>query len=138
MLFPRGFDTPLILQKHDGGYGYDSTDMAALKYRIQQLKADWVIYVVDSGQSLHFKQLFAAAREVGWATEAVRLDHVGFGVVQGEDKKRFKTRSGTSVRLEDLLKEARKRAGEIIEKRVEEGVCGLVTEEEKQVCWTMM
>ena len=107
--------------------------MTALKYRIQQLKADWLIYVVDSGQSLHFKQLFAAAREAGWATDAVRLDHVGFGVVQGEDRKRFKTRSGASVRLEDLLSEARKRAEDIIEKRVEEGTSGLVTDEEKQV-----
>ena len=107
--------------------------MAALKYRIQELKADWIIYVVDSGQSLHFKQLFTAAREAGWASDAIRLDHVGFGVVQGEDKKRFKTRSGTSVRLEDLLNEARRRAGEIIEKRVEEGASGLVTDDEKQV-----
>ena len=96
VLFPKGFETPLIIQKRDGGFGYDSTDMTALKYRIQEQKADWVIYVVDSGQALHFELVFAAARKAGWVGD-VRLDHVGFGVVQGEDKKKFKTRAGKSV-----------------------------------------
>ena len=96
VLFPKGFETPLIIQKRDGGFGYDSTDMTALKYRIQEMKADWIIYVVDSGQALHFQQVFQAAREAGWVGD-VRLDHVGFGVVQGEDKKKFKTRAGKGV-----------------------------------------
>ena len=96
VLFPTGFETPLIIQKRDGGFGYDSTDMTALKYRIQEMKADWIIYVVDSGQALHFQQVFQAARDAGWVGD-VRLDHVGFGVVQGEDKKKFKTRAGKSV-----------------------------------------
>lgn len=122
----------MILQKHDGGYGYDSTDMTALKYRIQQLQADWIIYVVDSGQALHFQQLFAAANEAGWADE-VRLDHVGFGVVQGEDRKRFKTRSGASVRLEDVLEEARRRAEGMIRERMKEGMSGLQDENDVQV-----
>lgn len=63
VLFPTGFETPLIIQKRDGGFGYDSTDMTALKYRIQEMKADWIIYVVDSGQALHFQQVFQAARD---------------------------------------------------------------------------
>ena len=82
-----------------GGFGYDSTDLCALRYRIQEQKADWIIYVVDSGQALHFQQVFAAARQAGWldTDREIRLDHVGFGVVQGEDKKKFKTRAGKSV-----------------------------------------
>lgn len=132
MLFPKGFEAPLIIQKKDGGFGYDGTDMTALKYRIQELKADWLIYVVDSGQGLHFQQVFEAAREAGWVGD-VRLDHVGFGVVQGEDKKKFKTRAGKSVRLVDLLDEARERATAIMKQRVAEGVSSLTDEKEIEV-----
>ena len=129
MFFPLEGKPPLIIQKSDGGYGYDSTDMTALKYRIQEQKADWVIYVVDSGQALHFELVFAAARKAGWVGD-VRLDHVGFGVVQGEDKKKFKTRAGKSVRLIDLLTEARERATAIMKQRVADGVSGLTDEKE--------
>ena len=124
MLFPPNFDTPLIVQKKDGGFGYDATDLMALKYRIDTLKADWVIYVVDSGQSLHFQQVFAAARQAGWVRDA-RLDHVGFGVVQGEDRKRLRTRAGSSVRLVDLLDEACDRAAAIMRQRVGAGLSSL-------------
>ena len=106
--------------------------MTALKYRIQELKADWLIYVVDSGQALHFQQVFEAAREAGWVGD-VRLDHVGFGVVQGEDKKKFKTRAGKSVRLVDLLDEARERATASMKKRVADGVRSLENENEIEV-----
>ena len=121
MFFPLEGKPPLIIQKSDGGYGYDSTD-----------KADWVIYVVDSGQALHFELVFAAARKAGWVGD-VRLDHVGFGVVQGEDKKKFKTRAGKSVRLIDLLTEARERATAIMKQRVADGVSGLTDEKELEV-----
>ena len=104
--------------------------MTALKYRIEEMKADWIIYVVDSGQALHFQQVFQAAKEAGWVTENIRVDHVGFGVVQGEDKKKFKTRAGKSVRLVDLLNEARERAVGIMKQRVADGVCGLTDEKE--------
>lgn len=124
VLFPKGFEVPLIIQKSDGGFGYDSTDMTAIKYRIEEMKADWIIYVVDSGQALHFQQVFQAARDAGWVG-SVRLDHVGFGVVQGEDKKKFKTRAGKSVRLVDLLNEAAEQATAIMKKRVEDGVSGV-------------
>lgn len=132
VLFPQGFETPLIIQKKDGGYGYDSTDMTALKYRIEEMKADWIIYVVDSGQALHFQQVFQAAKEAGWVTDKIRLDHVGFGVVQGEDKKKFKTRAGKSVRLVDLLNEARDRATQIMKQRVADGVSSLTDEKEME------
>ena len=133
MLFPPNFDTPLIVQKKDGGFGYDATDLMALKYRIDSLKADWVIYVVDSGQSLHFQQVFAAARQAGWVGN-VRLDHVGFGVVQGEDKKRLRTRAGSSVRLVDLLDEACDRAAAIMRQRVRAGLSSLSDEGEIARC----
>jgi len=132
VFFPLEGKPPLIIQKSDGGYGYDSTDMTALKYRIQEQKADWVIYVVDAGQALHFELVCAAARKAGWVGD-VRLDHVGFGVVQGEDKKKFKTRAGKSVRLIDLLTEARERATAIMKQRVADGVSGLTDEKELEV-----
>lgn len=127
-MFVPNFDVPLIIQKKDGGFGYDSTDLMALKYRALVTKADWIIYVVDSGQSLHFQQLFEAGRKAGWV-EKIRLDHVAFGLVQGKDKKKFKTRSGKSVRLTDLLDEACDRAAAILRQRVENGMSNLSEEE---------
>ena len=89
-------DIPLIVQKTDGGFGYASTDMAAIKQRIHDEKADWIIYVTDSGQYPHFESIFAAAKKAGYMPEdrEVRIDHVGFGLVMGEDNKKFKSRSG--------------------------------------------
>lgn len=128
MMFVPNFDVPLIIQKKDGGFGYDSTDLMALKYRTLVTKADWIIYVVDSGQSLHFQQLFEAGRKAGWV-QKTRLDHVAFGLVQGKDKKKFKTRSGQNVRLTELLDEACERASAILRKRVENGLSNLSEEE---------
>ena len=127
-MFVPNFDVPLIIQKKDGGFGYDSTDLMALKYRTLVTKADWIIYVVDSGQSLHFQQLFEAGRKAGWA-QKTRLDHVAFGLVQGKDKKKFKTRSGKNVQLTDLLDEACERATAILRQRVESGLSNLSEEE---------
>ncbi|KAF0852904.1 mitochondrial arginyl-tRNA synthetase (ArgRS) [Andalucia godoyi] len=110
---------PLIVRKSDGGYTYDSTDMTAIWYRIFQQKADWIIYVVDSGQGEHFELVFDAAKAAGWITDKIRVDHVGFGVVLGEDGKRLKTRSGDVVRLVDLLDEAVERAKKQLESREE-------------------
>jgi arginyl-tRNA synthetase len=90
----QGSAQPLMIQKSDGGYGYATTDMAAVKQRLHDEKADWVIYVTDEGQSSHFKLVFAAARKAGYlAPDGPRLDHVGFGLVLGDDGKRFRTRS---------------------------------------------
>jgi len=119
---------PLMVRKSDGGYGYDSTDLAAIRYRLQELDRDWVIYITDAGQATHFHMIFDAARLVGWVYEEHgrhRLDHVGFGVVQGEDGKRFKTRSGDTVRLVDLLDEAVVRMTASLGERIKEGKSSL-------------
>ncbi|KAF8073007.1 Arginine--tRNA ligase [Scenedesmus sp. PABB004] len=121
-VFVEGQEVPLIVQKSDGGYGYASTDMAAIKQRVQDEKADWVIYVTDAGQATHFDMIFAAARRAGWlppkgSLEAPRVSHVGFGLVLGEDGKKFKTRSGDVVRLVELLDEAKARCKESVRSR---------------------
>ncbi len=109
-VFVEGKEIPLIVQKSDGGFGYASTDMAAMKQRLTEEKADWIIYVTDVGQSVHFEMVFAAARKAGWLPvddkAKPRVSHVAFGLVLGEDGKKFKTRSGDVVRLVELLDEA--------------------------------
>ncbi|MCD8487228.1 MAG: arginine--tRNA ligase [Desertifilum sp.] len=102
----EGEPLPLIVQKSDGGYNYATTDLAALRYRIQQDNANRIIYVTDAGQSSHFAQFFQVARRAGWLPEEVEVVHVPFGLVLGEDGKKLKTRSGDTVRLRDLLDEA--------------------------------
>lgn len=131
-VFVPEFKIPLMLQKSDGGYGYDSTDMAALEYRLLHLRANRVVYVTDSGQGDHFKMCFAAAKAIGWADEKeekVKLCHIGFGTVNGDDGKRFKTRSGETVRLVDLLDEAVSRAGAELKGRVEAGKANISVDE---------
>ncbi|WP_392530446.1 arginine--tRNA ligase [Nostoc sp. C117] len=102
----EGEPLPLIVQKSDGGYNYATTDLASLRYRIQQDEAKRIIYVTDSGQANHFAQFIQVARKAGWIPDDVELVHVPFGLVLGEDGKKFKTRSGDTVRLRDLLDEA--------------------------------
>ena len=89
-----------MVQKSDGGYSYDSTDMAAIYYRIFDLKCDRLIYITDIGQQLHFNLVFEAAKLAGWhVPPKTRVDHMGFGLVLGEDGKRIKTRAGVSEKL---------------------------------------
>ena len=109
-MFVPGEKVPLTVQKSDGGFTYDTSDISAAKHRAEVEKGDWLIYVVDSGQSLHLESAFKAARLAGYVPDSTRIDHVGFGVVLGEDKKKFKTRSGDTVRLIDLLEEGLERA----------------------------
>jgi arginyl-tRNA synthetase len=97
-VFVEGRRVPLMVRKRDGGYGYDSTDIAAIKYRLQNLNSDWIVYITDDGQSSHFDLVFEGAKLAGWYTEKTRVEHIGFGVVQGDDGKRFRTRSGETVR----------------------------------------
>ncbi|MFJ2838752.1 arginine--tRNA ligase [Nocardia sp. NPDC087230] len=101
-------DKPAVLmaRKRDGGYGYDSTDLATIRYRIASLRADRLLYVTDSRQALHFQLIFEAARRAGWLTDAIQVDHVAYGTILGPDGKPFKTRAGGTVRLMDLLDEA--------------------------------
>eukprot|EP00752_Nemacystus_decipiens_P016540 g14783.t1 len=115
------FTYPLIVRKRDGGFGYDSTDMAAIRYRLKTLKCDWIIGITDAGQAGHFHMCFDAARAAGWVDENTKLQHLGFGVVQGEDGKKFKTRSGDTVRLVDLLDEAVRRMRATIQERMDAG-----------------
>lgn len=114
-----GDPLPLIIQKTDGGYNYATTDLAAIRYRTQQDGAERVLYVVDAGQGNHFAQVFQVAAKAGWIPDGVELTHVPFGVVQGEDGKKFKTRSGDTVKLKDLLNEAVSRARADLESRIQ-------------------
>ncbi|MEM6854004.1 MAG: arginine--tRNA ligase [Planctomycetota bacterium] len=106
----EGEPLPMAVQKSDGGFGYPATDLAAVRYRVQTLGADRVIYVVDSRQKDHFGQFFALARQAGWVPDEARLDYVSFGTILGKDKKPFKTREGGTVKLADVLDEAVSRA----------------------------
>nr|XP_056718380.1 arginine--tRNA ligase, cytoplasmic [Euleptes europaea] len=111
IVFVPGCPIPLTIMKSDGGFTYDTSDLAALKQRVFEEKADIIIYVVDSGQAVHLQTVFAASQMIGWYDPKVtRVTHAGFGVVLGEDKKKFKTRSGDTVRLIDLLEEGLKRS----------------------------
>ncbi|MFP4123974.1 arginine--tRNA ligase [Coleofasciculus sp.] len=115
----KGEPLPLIVQKSDGGYNYATTDLAALRYRIEQDGANRIIYVTDAGQANHFAQVFQVAQRAGWLPETVEIVHVPFGLVLGEDGKKLKTRSGETVRLRDLLDEAIARARADLETRIQ-------------------
>lgn len=101
---------PLTIVKSDGGFTYATSDMAALKNRLYDCHGDMILYVIDAGQSEHLEGVYSAGREVGWIKPEHRVEHVAFGLVLGEDKKKFKTRSGDTIRLKDLLEEGRTRA----------------------------
>lgn len=120
-IFIAGFEIPLMVQKTDGGFSYDATDLAALRYRVLQDRADEIIYVTDAGQSLHFQLLFAAARQIGYLPPNVLVHHVPFGLVLGDDGKKFRTRSGTTVKLKSLLDEACVRALCLVEEKNPQG-----------------
>lgn len=118
-VFVPKYSNPLMLQKSDGGFGYDSTDMTAIKYRLEELKGTRLVYITDFSQSDHFQMCFSAAEMIGWTDPSKhKLEHIGFGTVMGEDGKRFKTRSGDTVRLVDLLDEAVKRMEESLSDRI--------------------
>ena len=119
-----GNPLPLIVQKSDGGFNYATTDLAAIRYRFAAPPAGdgarWVIYVTDAGQAHHFAGVFQVARRAGWIPEGARLEHVPFGLVQGDDGKKLKTRSGDTVRLKDLLDEAVERCEADLRRRLVE------------------
>ncbi|TVT60869.1 arginine--tRNA ligase [Amycolatopsis rhizosphaerae] len=110
----EGNPVPLMVRKRDGGYGYDTTDLATIRYRIHDLKANRLLYVTDSRQALHFRLIFEAARRAGWLTDTVAAEHVPFGTVLGPDGRPFKTRAGGTVRLMDLLDDAVARARAVV------------------------
>ena len=126
--FPPGFTgrdgepLPLILRKTDGGYGYDTTDLAAIRYRIRDLKANRIIYVVGAEQSLHFRMVFAVARQAGWLTDEISAEHAAIGLVSDPGGGRLRTRTGESVKLITLIDEAVERAARVIADRYDDPV----------------
>ena len=111
---PELADKPCIIRKRDGGFNYATTDLATVDYRINDLKADAIWYVVGAPQTLHFKQIFEIARREGYRSD---FRHITFGSILGEDRKLMKTRSGENVPLRDLLEDACKRARKIIDEK---------------------
>ncbi len=106
--------TPALVRKSDGGFNYTTTDLATLAYRMATWQPDEVIYVTDGRQQLHFQQLFAAFRKWQPSPPGLKLAHVWFGSILGEDGKPFKTRSGETIKLADLLDEAEERALRVV------------------------
>jgi arginyl-tRNA synthetase len=119
--FPAGFTgregkpLPLIIRKSDGGYNYATTDLAAVRYRVDKLSVDRSVYVVGSEQALHFQMVFAVARQAGWIPDSVRFEHAQIGMVLGEDGGRLKTREGETPKLSGLLDEGVDRARAILD-----------------------
>jgi len=116
-VFLNGDETPIIVQKGDGGFLYATTDLAALNFRDKELNADRICYVVDARQAQHFKQVFTIAKQAGMVKEEVALEHIGFGTMMDKSGKPFKTRDGGTVKLVDLLDEAVVRAKDAIKDR---------------------
>ena len=124
--FPPGFTgrdgrpVPLMLRKSDGGYGYASTDVAAIRYRLLDLHADRIIYVVGAEQHQHFEMVFAVARMAGWLTGRASAEHAVIGLMTGPGGQRLRTRSGDQITLISLIDEAVERAEEVIKERYDD------------------
>ncbi|HEV8569425.1 MAG TPA: arginine--tRNA ligase [Actinoplanes sp.] len=120
VVFPQGFTNrdgdplPIIVQKRDGGFGYGATDLAAIRYRTQELHANRLLYVVGLPQKQHFEMVFEVAREAGWLTPPARAQHVGFGSVLGPDGKILRSRAGDTIKLAELVDEAVSRAAALV------------------------
>lgn len=126
-----GFESPLIIQKSDGGYLYGTTDLAAIRFRVNELGANRIIYTHDSRQQQHFAQVFWTAKAAGWA-DGVSLEFAPFGTMLGEDGKPFKTRSGDTVKLKDLLDEAEERGYALAKEQAERAKArGIVLSDEE-------
>ncbi|MCW6003482.1 arginine--tRNA ligase [Micromonospora sp. CPCC 205371] len=123
VVFPEGFTNrdgdplPIIVRKRDGGFGYGATDLAAIRYRTQELAATRLLYVVGLPQQQHFEMVYEVAREAGWLRPPARAAHIGFGSVLGPDGKIFRTRAGDTIKLVDLIDEAVARAAALIEEK---------------------
>ena len=128
--FPQGFTSrdgtalPVIIRKSDGGYNYSTSDLATVRYRVDKVNCDRAIYVVGSDQALHFRMVFAVAREAGWLPADKSFEHAQIGMVQGDDGHRLRTRAGDNVKLSDLLTEGVERARTILDEveRDDEGL----------------
>ena len=130
-------DPPLLIRKADGAFLYATTDLATIRWRLENWEPDRILYVVDHRQSQHFEQVFEAARR--WGVDGVAdvdLVHVAFGTVLGEDGKPFKTRAGDTVGLEALLDEGVERAAAVVGSG-EEGRAGMSAEDRRHVAETV-
>jgi arginyl-tRNA synthetase len=125
-VFPAGFTgrdgspLPVIIRKSDGGWNYSTTDLATIRYRVDKLNVDRAIYVVGSDQALHFRMVFAVAKEAGWLPAGKDFAHAQIGMVQGKDGHRLRTRAGDNVKLSDLLAEGVERAKTLLIGRAQE------------------
>ncbi|HWV07991.1 MAG TPA: arginine--tRNA ligase [Pseudomonas sp.] len=129
----EGNPLPVIVQKAGGGYLYSTTDLAAMRYRSQTLKADRALYFVDQRQALHFQMAFEVARRAGFVHDGMQLEHMGFGTMNGADGKPFKTRDGGTVKLIDLLDEAEQRAYALVKALNESKGIVLAEDELRQI-----
>src|ERR1700733_5004578 len=128
--FPEGFTSrdgtplPVIIRKSDGGYNYSTSDLATIRYRVDKVNCDRAVYVVGSDQALHFRMVFAVAREAGWLPADKDFRHAQIGMVQGQDGHRLRTRAGDNVKLSELLNEGVERARGILDEvaRDDEGL----------------
>lgn len=136
-LFLEGFAAPMIIRKRDGAFLYSTTDLATIRYRMQEWRPDAILYVVDFRQGDHFDKLFAAAKL--WGYTDLELKHVSFGTVMGEDGKPFKTRDGDTVGLEGLLDEAVDKAYQVVESnaRTAEGEPSMGEDELRRIAGTV-
>jgi arginyl-tRNA synthetase len=116
-IFVEGYEAPLIIRKSDGGWGYGTTDMAAIRHRLRDLRGTRLLYVVDSRQLQHLRQVVLAAEMAGWLKPPARAEHVNFGSVLGKDGKPLKSRSGETPKLSEMLDEAVERATAVIEEK---------------------
>ena len=115
-----GEPLPVIIRKSDGGYNYSTSDLATIRYRVDELHADRAIYVVGASQALHFQMVFAVARQAGWIPDGARFEHAQIGNVLGTDGKILRTRAGKTIKLSDVLEEAVQRAEKVIADRYED------------------
>ncbi|MDP1793641.1 MAG: arginine--tRNA ligase [Acidimicrobiales bacterium] len=116
-IFVDGYEAPLIIRKSDGGFGYGATDMAAIRYRLRELKATRILYVVDSRQSQHLNQVILAAQKAKWLQAPSRAEHVNFGIILGTDGRPLKSRSGETPKLTDLIDDAVERATAVVNEK---------------------
>jgi arginyl-tRNA synthetase len=128
-----GNPSPVIIQKQGGGYLYATSDLAALRYRSNILMADRLLYFIDARQSLHMQQVFTLARKAQFVNNTASLEHHAFGTMMGSDGKPFKTRTGGTVKLADLLDESIERAEKLVRSRSEEKGVSLSEAEYKEI-----
>ena len=127
--FPPGFTgrdgepLPMIIRKSDGGYNYATTDLATIRYRIRDLHVDRAIYVVGAAQALHFRMVFAVARQAGWIPPGARFEHAQVGNVLSTDGKILRTRAGDTIKLSELLTEGVDRARHVVDELVPARTC---------------